>query len=129
MTTKICPACGESFRKGKRRGILQEDGSVRVAMVCGPCSKRAFAVVRPVGAASCLCTVCKVTPARICAGCARRARAELIAPVLMALRGASKAFHLQGDEASEKAYDHAVAALAVALSTDCGSLVVKKKEG
>jgi hypothetical protein len=109
--TKSCPGCGESFRKGKRRGILQEDGSVRVAMVCGACSKRAFAVVRPVGDAACLCKVCKVASARICAGCARKARADLIAPVLMALRGASKAFGLQGDEASEKAYDHAVAAL------------------
>jgi hypothetical protein len=112
MATKSCPACGESFRKGKRRGVLQEDGAVRVALVCSGCANRAFAVVRPIGAAANLCAVCKAAPARICSGCARKARAELIAPVLMALRGASKAFHLQGDEASEKAYDHAMAALA-----------------
>ena len=78
MATKSCPGCGEAFRKGKRRGILQEDGSVRVSMVCGACSKRAFTVVRPVGDAACLCAVCKEVPARICSGCARRSHAELI---------------------------------------------------
>jgi hypothetical protein len=81
-------------------------------MVCGACSKRAFAVVRPVGNAACLCTVCKETPARICSGCARKARAELIAPVLKALTGLVQASKLQGDEAAERAYEHAVVALA-----------------
>lgn len=112
MATKNCPGCGEAFRKGKRRGILQEDGSVRVALVCGACANRAFAVVRPIGNATCLCAVCKAVPARICSGCARRARAELIAPVLKALTGLVQASKLQGDEAGERAYEHAVVALA-----------------
>lgn len=112
MATKGCPGCGESFRKGKRRAVLQEDGSVRVALVCGKCSKRAFAVVRPVGAAASLCATCKAVPARVCSGCAARARADLILPVLTALQGLVTASRLQGDEKAERAYEHAVVALA-----------------
>jgi hypothetical protein len=111
MGTRNCPGCAEPFRKGKRRGVLGEDGSVRVALVCAGCAKRAFAVVRPIGASANLCTVCKEKPARICSDCARRARAELVAPVLMALAGAAKASRLQGDAAGEAAYDHARVAL------------------
>jgi len=111
-TTRNCPGCAEPFRKGKRRAVLQEDGSVRVTLVCGPCAKRAFAVVRPIGAAANLCAECKQVPARVCSGCARKARAELIAPVLMALYGLAKASHLQGNTAAETAYDHAAVALA-----------------
>lgn len=111
--SKRCPACAETFRKGRRRGVLLEDGSVKVQLVCGACAARSFAVVRPIGSAASLCTICKETPARICAECARKARAELIAPVLMALRGVVRVAQLQGDEATERAYDHAARALEV----------------
>jgi hypothetical protein len=82
-----------------------------VNLVCGKCAARAFAVMRPIGAAASLCAVCKTTPARICSDCARRARAEMIAPVLLALHGMSKAARLQGSDADERAYDHAIRAL------------------
>lgn len=112
MAKKRCAACGESFRKGRRRAVLQEDGSVRVTLVCGDCAKRSFSVVRPVGGAANLCTICKEKPARTCSDCASRARAELIAPVLEALQGAATAAKLQDDKAAQQAYEHAVVALA-----------------
>lgn len=111
MSTRRCSGCGDPFRKGGRRGLIQEDGTITVTLVCMACTRRAFAVVRPIGAAASLCTICKTTPARICSDCARKARAELVAPVLLALHGMVKAAHLQGDEASERAYEHAATAL------------------
>jgi hypothetical protein len=112
VSGRRCPGCAEPFRKGKRRALLQEDGSVKVTLVCAACAKRAFAVVRPIGSAANLCTVCKDSPARVCSGCARRARAELVAPVLLALHGMAQAAKLQGKEAEEAAYEHASVALA-----------------
>jgi hypothetical protein len=106
-----CPGCAKTFRSGKRRGVIQEDGSVSVALVCGDCARRAFAVIRPIGDAAVLCASCKKVPARICSDCARRARAEMIAPVLMALHGMAKAARLQGQDENERAYEHAIRAL------------------
>jgi len=110
-TTRKCPGCAKAFRSGKRRGVLQEDGSVHVTLVCGDCTRRAFAVIRPIGEAATLCVSCKKVPARICSDCARRARAEMIAPVLLALHGMAKAARLQGYEKDERAYEHAMRAL------------------
>jgi hypothetical protein len=42
-----CKACGESFRKGKRRMILNFDGSVAVGLVCSSCVGRSVSIVTP----------------------------------------------------------------------------------
>lgn len=106
-----CAGCGEPFRKGKRRGLLQEDGTVRVTLVCARCAARAFAVVRPMGSAAHACTLCHDRPARVCSDCARRTREALVGPVVRALRAMVEASRLQGREADERAYDHAICAL------------------
>lgn len=112
MSARRCPGCGDPFRKGKRIGVIAEDGTITGTLVCvARCARRAFAVVRPIGSAASLCTICKATPARICSGCARKARAELVAPVLLALHGMVKASRLQGDQAAERAFEHAAVAL------------------
>jgi hypothetical protein len=42
-----CKACGESFRKGKRRAILNFDGSIAVGLVCAACVGRSLSIVTP----------------------------------------------------------------------------------
>lgn len=42
-----CKACGENFRKGKRRVVLNFDGSLSVAIVCPACVGRAVSIVTP----------------------------------------------------------------------------------
>jgi len=106
-----CKGCGAAFRKGKRRGVLGEDGTVTVALVCGPCASRSFSVVRPIGDAAQQCTVCNAAPARLCHGCVAKARSALVDPILAQLRGASNAFRLDGQQANADAYEHAILAL------------------
>jgi hypothetical protein len=94
-----CRGCGaKTFRKGKRRAVLGEDGSVTIAIVCLECAKRAFSVVRPVGGAAHVCSVCKLAPARICTQCAMKARAQLVAPILTQLHALALGAEAQGQE-------------------------------
>jgi len=106
-----CPGCGVAFRKGKRRGILQEDGSIEIRLVCDACARRTFAVLRPIGGAASLCATCKKTPARVCSECASRDRVSLVAPILFTLRKMAEVAELQGDHAARTAYEHAAGAL------------------
>jgi len=87
-----CRGCGKAFRKGRRRAVLNDDGSVTVGLVCGDCAARAFAIIRPIGDAASVCRTCKKAPARICVACSTRARAEVVAPVLAQLHSMALAF-------------------------------------
>jgi NMD protein affecting ribosome stability and mRNA decay len=40
-----CKACGESYRKGKRRVVLNVDGSLSVELVCPECVRRSVSIV------------------------------------------------------------------------------------
>lgn len=94
-----CRGCGvKNFRKGKRRAVLNEDGSVTLAVVCLDCAKRTFAVVRPIGGAANVCTVCSEHPARVCSACAVKARAQLVAPVLAQLHALAQAADAMGQD-------------------------------
>lgn len=42
-----CKTCGEKFRKGKRRIILNFDGSIGAAVVCAACVGRSVSIVTP----------------------------------------------------------------------------------
>jgi hypothetical protein len=42
-----CKACGENFRKGKRRVVLNFDGSLSAALVCAACVSRSVSIVTP----------------------------------------------------------------------------------
>jgi hypothetical protein len=107
-----CKGCGQRFRKGKRRAVLAEDGTVTIAIVCGECAARAFAVVRPIGGAANLCTVCKARPARQCSDCAAKARADLVVPILAQLAGLARAAELSGQKERADALEAAAHALA-----------------
>lgn len=43
-----CKGCGAEYRKGRRRLLLEQDGSLTSALVCDSCSKRAVAIVAPI---------------------------------------------------------------------------------
>jgi hypothetical protein len=47
MASRKCPACGEPYRKGKRRVILHFDGSIGAAYVCPACVGRSVSLVTP----------------------------------------------------------------------------------
>jgi hypothetical protein len=42
-----CRACGENFRKGRRRVILNFDGSFSASLVCPQCVVRSVSIVTP----------------------------------------------------------------------------------
>lgn len=43
-----CKGCGAEYRKGRRRLLLQPDGSLTSALVCDACAKRSLAIVAPI---------------------------------------------------------------------------------
>jgi hypothetical protein len=43
-----CKACGAEYRKGRRRLLLEQDGSLTSARVCDSCAKRAVCIVAPI---------------------------------------------------------------------------------
>jgi hypothetical protein len=54
MTTKasLCKGCGESFRKGKRRVIVNFDGTLTPSLVCPRCVVRSVSFVTPLSRAT-----------------------------------------------------------------------------
>lgn len=113
-----CRGCGAPFRKGKRRALLSDDGTVTITLVCLSCVRRGFTIIRPIGGAANLCTICKERPARICSACAAKARAELVLPVIAQLSALARAATLNGQ--TEKAEGFEGAARALALEADRG---------
>jgi hypothetical protein len=99
----LCPACGATFRKGRRRGLLLPSGELTTRLVCPPCAARALSIV-PVQRPA-LCRSCSppsaAREATVCAGCAGaeadRAYASAVAPFVERLRGLAKAYRLNGD--------------------------------
>jgi hypothetical protein len=106
-----CPACAKPFRKGKRIGVLQEDGSITVALCCQDCAKRCFRVVQPIGGAAQRCTICQVQPARVCSTCAARARATLVFPILQQLTAFAVACEANGQDEKAEGFRSAKRAL------------------
>ena len=94
----LCKGCGNAFRKGKTFLLLTEDGSLVPVIGCQDCVKRAARVVRPIGQAANLCTICKTVPARICSDCAVRARKALAAPILAQLSALARGADAAGQE-------------------------------
>lgn len=45
MSTRICPAHGGEFRKGKRVVLVDADGKPRTKLVCSSCAQRGVTVV------------------------------------------------------------------------------------
>lgn len=111
MSRRPCSACGEPFQKGKRRGVVDDSGTIEVSLICSRCVRRCFAVCTRIGKAANKCTMCKERPARICSECARKARVELVAPVLAQLRGLVKAHDMNGQEEKAEALRGAMRAL------------------
>lgn len=45
MSSRKCPTCGETYRKGKKRIVHHFDGSISVAFVCPECVRRTLSIV------------------------------------------------------------------------------------
>lgn len=42
-----CKGCGKDFRRGRRRSLLQTDGTLASAIVCPACANRCLQVLAP----------------------------------------------------------------------------------
>jgi hypothetical protein len=91
-----CKGCGKPFRKGKGFHLKRPDGTIFPVIGCQDCAKRALKIVSPIGDAANLCTICETEPARICSGCAVKARMQLVAPVLAQLAALAKVHEANG---------------------------------
>lgn len=93
-----CKGCGNAYRKGRTFHLIGEDGTITPIIGCRDCAKRAVKVVRPIGEAARLCTVCESAAARVCSGCAAKARRQLVAPILAQLAALAKGAEVNGQE-------------------------------
>ncbi len=106
-----CKGCGEQFRKGKLFHLAKKDGTIVPVVGCQDCAKRALKVVTPIGEMANLCTICETSPARICSGCAVKARRELVLPILAQLHGLARGHDAAGNLAQADGMRSAIRAL------------------
>lgn len=97
-----CPTCGESFRKGRRTSVITDAGDIVVRLVCPRCAKRAVKIVASTRAKLCnLCPPGETREATACSSCLNKcAHSAVVAswqPLVERLRGAAKAYRLNGD--------------------------------